>query len=546
MADRAAFAGQWVVLTKEGDVCAVADTADAARHQAAAACPDADALVVWISPHPPHLGLPAWPLLEIRSLLATQKLWLAGGAVRDLLLNRRPTDWDFVTAGSGLMAARAVADALGGAYYALDRERGIGRALVTPPGGETPGTLDFAEMRGATLEDDLRLRDFTIDALAMTLAGQLIDPTGGRRDLQDGRLRMTHPRAFVDDPARLIRAVRLELDLPVTLEPETYRRIEAQGSRVAEVAPERVRAELVKIVGHVSAVQGLNRMSDFGLLDHVLPNVAALGHLRSSWPGVYPTLRNFVFAMVDGVICVERVLRDGAAEAGSPCPPLLADVDAALSAVRAPLRAYLQATVPGRLSRAELVRWAALYLETGAMRGNGKAERGAEIARERLLELRFSRAAAEFVAALVMHADAFDQARSHLLPTPTDAGREGRAAEERRAVYRFYRVTGETGPAAVVMYLARAVAAPSDAPGRRRWHDDLVVARRLLRAYFTRRDELVDPPPLLTGDDLMRLGVPRGPDVGRILEALREKQAAGEVCSAQAARDWVQEQASSL
>lgn len=548
VADWATYIGQWVALAEDGDVVAVADSPDAARHQAAALRSEAQITIVWISPHPPHVGLPAWPLLEIRVLLDEESLWLAGGPVRDLLLRRFPTDWDFVTAGSGLMAARAVADALGGAYYPLDRERATGRAIVTSPDTQATVTLDFAKMRGDTLVEDLKLRDFTVNAMALTLEGQLIDPTGGQADLQAGRLRMTYPGAFPDDPARLIRAVRLALDLPLALEPETRQCVEAQASSIAGVAPERVRDELVKIVGHVSAAEGLYQLADLGLLDHVLPEVAALDRVRLPEPSAYPTPRSFVFAMVDLLVCLESVLSESSEAVESRYPPRLVELAGAFSSVRAPLISYLKTPVAGAVSRSDLVRWAVLYVEVGRAHDGAQPvrvsetpvnlERASQIAGDRLAGLRFSRAATDFVAALVRHANAFERARSSL----AGPGALADTVKERRAIYRFYRITGDVGPGAVIMVLARAIAVQIGSAGSQRWRDDLVVAQTLLWAYFKRYDEIIDPAPLLTGRDVMRLGVPRGPEVGRVLESLREKQAAGELRSTEMARDWVRRQ----
>ncbi len=169
----------------------------------------------------PFIAVPSWPLRAIGHLLPETAIWLAGGAVRDLLLHRVPHDWDLVLPGSGLGIARRVANALGGAYYALDHERGTGRAIVKHPASGETATIDFAAMRGVDIDEDLRTRDFTINAMALTLDGCIVDPTGGQADLAIGRLRMVSPTCFQDDPVRLLRAIRLSMQLALVIERET-------------------------------------------------------------------------------------------------------------------------------------------------------------------------------------------------------------------------------------------------------------------------------------------------------------------------------------
>ena len=95
--------------------------------------------------------------------------WLVGGAVRDLALGRTPTDLDLAVAGDGLALARAYADAVGAAFVPLDDERLTGRVVLPGP---PPLTIDLATLRAPTIEGDLRLRDFTLNALALPLSTQ--------------------------------------------------------------------------------------------------------------------------------------------------------------------------------------------------------------------------------------------------------------------------------------------------------------------------------------------------------------------------------------
>ena len=130
-----------------------------------------------------------------------------GGAVRDRLLGREVHDLDVVVEGDALLLARRLADDLGGAYVTLDKDHGLARVVV---GADQ---IDVARLRGHNLDADLRLRDFTVNAMAMPVAEwasaapTIIDPLGGRGDLAAGVIRATSEHALRDDPARLLRAL---------------------------------------------------------------------------------------------------------------------------------------------------------------------------------------------------------------------------------------------------------------------------------------------------------------------------------------------------
>src|SRR5207244_1379788 len=170
----------------------------------------------------------------IPALEGIPPVYLVGGAVRDLLRRVESVDLDLAVEGDAHLAAGTVAERLGGEVVLHDR---FGTATVKAPDltvdlaatrRETyahPGALPDVEP--ATLADDLIRRDFTINAMAAGLSGddlgRLHDPHGGQADLEAGVIRILHPDSFVDDPTRLLRAVRYEGRLGVRLVPGTER-----------------------------------------------------------------------------------------------------------------------------------------------------------------------------------------------------------------------------------------------------------------------------------------------------------------------------------
>jgi hypothetical protein len=169
--------------------------------------------------------------------------YLVGGSVRDLWLRRERHDLDLAVPGDALALGRAVADGLDGAYYPLDEERGVARVIHTSEGRTS--CLDISALRGVDIADDLRARDFTVNAMALPLDDlrpeALLDPTGGLADLGAGILRMVSGQSFRDDPARLLRAVRFAEELSLSMDAETEGAVIADAGLLDQVSPERVR-----------------------------------------------------------------------------------------------------------------------------------------------------------------------------------------------------------------------------------------------------------------------------------------------------------------
>jgi len=188
-------------------------------------------------------------------LLAGQEAWVVGGAVRDELLGRELVDLD-IAVREPKAAARAYANRSGGAPFQLSDRHGAWRVALADG-----RTVDFTPFPG-TIEEDLATRDFTINAIAVPLAGgEPVDPFEGRADLDAKLIRAVSPTVFTDDPLRLMRAARLEDELGFRLEPETERLLRENAALVSVPARERTLAELVRL-----SVDGYRRADELGLL----------------------------------------------------------------------------------------------------------------------------------------------------------------------------------------------------------------------------------------------------------------------------------------
>ena len=196
--------------------------------------------------------------------------YLVGGAVRDAFLGRKGTylDLDFVVPEKSVEIARKIARHYQAGFVVLDEARQIAR-VVFPQ-----GTLDFALQEGATLDKDLRRRDFTINAIAYNFRQQeAIDPLGGIRDLEKGIIRMISPENLQDDPLRLLRAYRQAAQLGFDIDLETREQIRLLAPLIDQVAAERVQTEFNYILANEKDHKWLQYAWEDGLVQPWFPNV---------------------------------------------------------------------------------------------------------------------------------------------------------------------------------------------------------------------------------------------------------------------------------
>src|SRR4051794_18785721 len=240
--------------------------------------------------------------LEIaREVLADERAWLVGGAVRDRLLGRETDDVDLAVDGDPRPFARRIARAARGTAFQLSGAFGAWRVV----GPEHAWHVDLVTLRDGGIEADLAHRDFTINAMAEPLGGgELLDPHGGRADLESRLVRMVSPRALAEDPLRALRAVRIAVELELELDAATGREAAARaggrggGGRAGARGRERgagggggggggggegggggaggVSGGPRGVAPAPAPRRGLELMAAHGLLDAVLPELAAL------------------------------------------------------------------------------------------------------------------------------------------------------------------------------------------------------------------------------------------------------------------------------
>lgn len=218
------------------------------------------------------------------------EVYVIGGFVRDIFLNRPSKDIDIVVVGSGVEFAKAVANRLRSKKLTLFKNFGTAQLKHNEWDIEFVGArkesyrLDSRKpiVEDGTLEDDQKRRDFTINALALSLNaknyGELLDPFGGIKDLKNGIIRtpLDPATTFSDDPLRMLRAIRFATQLNFNIEPETFKAIGQMSNRITIVSTERIMDEVNKMMLAPSPSRGWLLLDECGLLPYVLPELAAM------------------------------------------------------------------------------------------------------------------------------------------------------------------------------------------------------------------------------------------------------------------------------
>lgn len=521
---QSAYAGRWVARIR-GKIVAQGGTPEQALHAAQKSRHKEIPEIIYMPIHFSHS-----PLLDkVRDALPDQEVHLVGGAVRDMLLNRLSRDLDFAVPSNGISLARRVANALQANFMILDEDRDTGRVIITDADGSRT-YLDFATYRGgATLENDLRDRDFTINAIAYELrADALIDPLDGAADLRAKVIRACSTTSLKDDPIRILRAVRQAAAFDFKIDPETRQWMKAAAGHLPKVSPERQRDELFKILDGPRPDASVRALEMLGVFPHMLPELSAMKGTEQSPPHMHEVWEHTlkVLGYLEGILA--------ALETGeSAGDPFLARLLIALGKYRDRVAAHLADPLnTDRTPRAVLF-FAALYHDVekpasksldvaGRIRFFDHDVQGTATASKRGHAFNLSNEEIERIKKII-----FNHMRVHFFISQWI---EKKLEPSRKAIYRFFRDAGEAGVDLILLGLADLRGTRDHTLTEEHWSAALHVAGIFLENYYEKREETVSPPRLVDGHDLMKeLNLEPGRTLGQLLEAIREAQAIGEV-----------------
>jgi len=463
------------------------------------------------------------PLVQTVQRIARQRnlpILLVGGAVRDALLGAPPADFDFAVQGNPVPLARAVANALDADFWLMDAARGTARVFVQGSAIPSPVVLDFAQCRGSNWDEDLRDRDFTVNAIGLDLTqGELIDPTAGQADLAQRVIRAVSAHALADDPVRTLRAVRLAHQLGFEIEPTTTAQIRDHAPALRTTSAERARDELLSVLNLPAVVPAVRQLDTLGLLEVLVPEAGPMRTCTQSPPHEFAVLEH-TFVVMDALT---DLIQRGAMHSGSlNLEP----------AVLATLHAHFQIPTANSTRRAIFMLAALLHDNAKPLTPtlNNDASQvkfpqheavGAPIAAARAQALKLSSEEVQIVRTVARHHGHANAMLKRDAMTPRD-------------IYSFMRMAGDCAPelalfASADCYGKRGAGTQPADCGAKDCAPNLALTRLLLNQYDQRYAANVAPPALISGKDLLALGMPAGKDIGIVLEAVREAQMTGEL-----------------
>lgn len=521
-----AYAGRWVARAR-GRIVAQGGTPEQALH-AAQKSRHKEKLEIIFMP----ISFSHSPLLDkVRDVLPDREIYLVGGAVRDMLLNRLSRDLDFALPSNGISTARKVANALKADFMTLDDERDTGRVIFTDDDG-TRTFLDFAVYRGANLEEDLRNRDFTMNAIAFDIQTQTIhDPLNGASDLRARLIRACSPTSISDDPVRILRAIRQAAEFECKIELDVRKAMKQSASLLTNISPERKRDELFKILDGSKPDVAMRALEMLGVFPHLLPELTEMKGVTQSEPHIYDVWEHTlsVLGYLDSIISALRI-GYSAEDTNDMFTGLLT---LRIGRFREQFAEHFARSLNTDRSVRAALFFAALYhdVQKPATRSIDEAERirffdhetkGAEVASQRGQAFNLSNDEIERIEKIIKH-----HMRFHFFTSRMEGDKK---EPSRKAIYRIFRDTGEAGIDLVLLGLADLRGIRGHTLSQETWTAALDIARILLENYWEKPQETVAPPRLLDGNELMHeLNLQPGRIVGQLLEAIREGQATGKI-----------------
>jgi len=449
-------------------------------------------------------------------------VYLVGGAIRDCLHGRKFLhDCDFVVTSDVRSFAATFAQAVKGTVIPWDQNQ---VRVVFKRGGQRV-CFDFSQMHGNCIEDDLVRRDFTINACAVAVDDlwtrtepNIIDPCGGRRDLEKGRIVCCRPTCFVDDPVRMLRGVRFARELSFSLDPSVLTAMTSSADRIAGASRERIKREFFLVLGAGDAYQSLRELLQTGVLEYIIPDIKEFYSVRQSPPHCDTLFHH----QMETVRHIDILRGEGYQRFGQ---------------YAATIRDHAARCVEEGVSRESLLVFTALLHDSGKVKTAqinndritfyGHEQSGSIINKRIARQLGLGHTAQRIIEKLTLSHMRLLQLC--LLDKVTE-----------RAGIRPIRDCEDVFWELLVLSCADSLATGREQEQTKMQHTIMALGlqlaqRRSAATYVTHAQ------PLLTGHDIQQiLGIPEGPEIGAILAELHEREQQGLCETRQDALLWLQ------
>lgn len=435
------------------------------------------------------------------------KVYIVGGGLRDLFFSGDISDFDFAVSHGVPELSEAVAKKLNGSCFPVGRGRNCYRVVTSHENGFKE--IDFTSFKGNGIEEDLKHRDFTVNAIAVSVKELfeedkpvILDPLNGIGDLNEGKLRLISSEAIDEDPLRILRGFRLAATFFLDMDEKFVLEAGKKRKKLKTVSAERIRTELFKILSAQRSSDIIERMIVLEIMDEIIPEI-------SSWQDIDQGSRHRFDLLRHAVKTLEYV------------ESTIGDRYSPLSRHEAGINQHLDESIEYSVTRKGMLKLAALLHDSGKpcrmkiyddkVTFYGHDEEGAKINRRIGARLKIGRTGKRILANItkhhmrVLHLSKLD----HIT---------------KRAIDRFIRDCGAETIEILLLTLADAWATRDERDIE--YTDVEKVVNTLMDRYFEEeREEIV---PLLRGRDIMDiLAIGEGPLVGKYLEIIREKESEG-------------------
>jgi len=515
---------------------------------------------------------------KITRLLASQgrQGYIVGGFIRDWLLGRKTNDIDIAVSGTAITIAHEVAREIGGKFVPLDEVNDLARVVMIE------GERQNQKFRGAEwhfdfsafsqdIESDLARRDFTINAMALELNHfatastatnmssrelaslfeekrlhrELIDPFSGEEDLRNKIIRAVSEQIFEADAARLLRAVRLAAELDFTIAPETESLIRRHAQAIAKVSGERAREELLRLLTLPRAACHLRYLDELGLLLALVPELAESKGVEQPTVHFWDVFEH----SLQTVAAIEFLLRESEWEHGNE--DMLATAPWSKIMDR-----HLSQEVSSGSNHKVLLKLAGLFHDiakpmtktiddTGRARFLGHSKEGAAMTASILERLRFSNREISLVESLVYHhLRPVQMAKTGIHKNSKNVSGENEELPTQRAIYRYFRDTGEVGIDILFLALADCLATRGPLISMEDWGKHCQLINYIIAEHHKQQAKIL-PVKFVDGHDIMNaFGLAPGPLIGKLLARVHEAHASGELSTKEEALTLVRKELS--
>jgi poly(A) polymerase len=452
--------------------------------------------------------------------------YLVGGSIRDALLNRQSNDTDILIPGVDQTMAESIATTMNGHLIPLDTKQRVFRIILPAQESNIPSdshTLDISELPGE-IEQDLRNRDFTIDAMAVKLSETdldpavwpVIDPTGGKKDLERHSIRAVSANIINHDPIRGLRGIRIGAELDFQITDETMGIITSGSSLIAGCSAERVRDEFLRALAQPNVGNQMGLLSRSGLLDTIIPELSIARGISQPKEHYWNVFDHSIQAVRMSELVLTQRFRD-TNEAGKVIPwkPWFTN--------------YFDQLASDGHTRRTWLRLAALLHDVGkpqtkTIEANGKIRFlghptiGSELTEGILRRLRVGNYGIEMLTKMV---------EGHLRPGQLSQKGE---MPTKRAVYRFFREMDGVAIDTLYLNFADFLAARGPTLPMDEWNSHCSRITYTIEQGTGRALNEEKPTRLLDGHEVMRaFRLTPGPELRPLLDLIEEAQAIGTI-----------------